>query len=705
MSEDTSMMEVFIYESDQLLESLEDILLQGEKEHELNPEHINEVFRVMHTLKGSSSMMGYDSLAKLAHATEDLFAQIREKGASKDDWAAIFDLVLEANDALKAHVNVIHEGKTPNFDNTDLINRLHACLENLKTGLPASGGAAAGSDTGSGGTALDEQGAGTVIDGALADDPEALYYRIKATFEEGCLMENLRAFSLVNELLPCVIKMCTIPDDLESATAADYIIANGFTVFLKSTENPDKLKSIANGVMFVNTASILSLEDMELVPENLAPVKAAPEPAEVAVVAELPEASAAALNSAPAAAAKPAAQAAVSESIAKQNFISVNVNKLDKLVDLVGEIVTNESMVTKNPEIASLQIQGFDRASQELHKLINELQDIVMSIRMVPVASTFHKMQRIVRDMSKKVQKTVNLVILGEETEVDKNIIDTLSDPLMHLIRNAVDHGLETTDVRKKKGKDATGRVTLEARNTGGDVIIIVEDDGGGLDRGRIIKKAQDKGLITKPENEISDKEAYQLIFAPGLSTNEQVTEFSGRGVGMDVVRSNIDKVGGSISVDSAQDKGTTITIRIPLTLSIIEGMKLRVGQYIFIVPMLSIQESSKEYAKDVFLDPNGNEMLMIRGSVYPVVRLYNLFNLEPEKTELSEGILIMINSERRTYCLFVDELIGEQQAVIKPLPTYIQKHNNGMHGLSGCSILGDGSISLIIDINKLLVD
>jgi two-component system chemotaxis sensor kinase CheA len=351
----------------------------------------------------------------------------------------------------------------------------------------------------------------------------------------------------------------------------------------------------------------------------------------------------------------------------------------------------------------NLHIDSFERSSQELRKLINELQDIVMSIRMLPVSNSFQKMHRLVRDMSKKVSKDVELVLIGEETEVDKNIIDTMSDPLMHLIRNAVDHGIETPAERVSKGKPAKGQVKLEAKNAGGDVVILISDDGAGLDRHSLIKKATEKGLTTKLDSEISDKEAYQMIFLPGFSTNTEVTEYSGRGVGMDVVKRNIDKVGGSISLDSVPGEGMTVQIRIPLTLAIVDGMKLRVGNLVFIVPMLSIQESFKPNEGDVFLDPDGSEMIMIRGECYPVMRLYRIFDIEPDYENLDDGILIMISTDSATFCLFVDELIGEQQAVIKPLPEYIQKHNIGMHGIGGCAVLGDGSISLIIDINSLV--
>jgi two-component system chemotaxis sensor kinase CheA len=496
-------------------------------------------------------------------------------------------------------------------------------------------------------------------------------------------MENMRAFGVVNSLKPYALKMAHVPENLMSDTASSEISDHGFILYIRTNENPDVLKDLINSVMFLQSYSLIPLaDDSEDIPESIAPKKA-DDTDKVEGAVKQP----------------------ASETMAKQNFISVNINKLDKLMDLVGEIVTTESMVTKNPEIAKLKLEGFERSGQQLRKLINELQDIVMSVRMVPVSSTFHKMQRIVRDMSKKVNKEVDLVIIGEETELDKNIIDTLSDPLMHLIRNAVDHGLEAPEERKKAGKPACGKLTLEARNTGGDVIILVSDDGKGLDRNTIVKKAIDKGLTMKSDAEISDKEAYSFIFVPGFSTNSEVTEFSGRGVGMDVVKRNIDKVGGSISVDSETGKGTTITIRIPLTLAIIDGMKLQVGDLIFIVPMLSIQESFKPNIKDVFYDPDGREMIMIRKEVYPIVRLHRLFNIEPEYTELTDGILIMILFGDTPYCLFVDHLIGEQQAVIKPLPSYIKRHNENMGGLGGCAILGDGSISLIIDINNLVSD
>ena len=669
------MVDIFIFESQQLLETLEDTLLEGERERCLNDEQINEIFRIMHTIKGSAAMMSFDNLASLAHAVEDLFSQIREKKARSGDWGNIFEIVLEAADLLKSDITKIQTGQPPDSQSAHLINRIHHYLELVSHRKTPPKEEA---------PVVEEPSAD---EGDVYDIGEAVaFYKIKITFTEGCQMENMRAFGVVNALAPYCRKKEHIPADLMSEPASKEIAKNGFTMYIQSAENPDTLKKILDETMFLNTASIIHLpDDSEDLPESMRP---APEKQEDADKG-----------------AQQAQQAKPAEVIAKQNFISVNVNKLDKLMDLVGEIVTTESMVTKNPEVASLQIEGFENNCKQLEKLISELQEIVMSVRMIPVSTTFHKMNRIVRDMSKKVDKQVNLQIIGEETEVDKNIIDNLSDPLMHLIRNAVDHGLEQPDERRSKGKSPEGNLTLEARNTGGDVMIIVADDGKGLNRDVIVRKAIEKGVTTKSESEISDKEAYSFIFMPGFSTNKEVTEYSGRGVGMDVVRRNIEKVGGTISLESSPGQGTTFLIKIPLTLAIMEGMKLSVGDLTFIVPMLSIQESFKPNMKDVFLDPDGREMIMIRGECYPIVRLHELFAIEPKITKLEDGILVMLNTEKLTFCLLVDQLIGEQQAVTKPLPAYIQTHNNNMHGIGGCAILGDGSIALIIDINNLISD
>ena len=679
MAEQDPMLDVFIFETQQMLETLEETLLQSEKEKALNSDHINEIFRIMHTIKGSAAMMSFDYLAKLAHALEDLFDKIRAGQTRTDNDAieGVIELVLAASDIFKSEIDKLSAGIKAGGDFSELIGKVQRFLKTIMGAAPAGADAPAGAGAGSGAA-----GAGI----PNGEDPEGSddgspMYRIKVVFDADCQMENMRAFGVVNVITPHCRRIVYKPADLNSPTASEEIINNGFILYIQSGENPDVLKKLCDDVMFLQSSILVPLApDSDELPPSMRPKTHEEKAASAADTS------------------KPAV-----EVIAKQNFISVNVNKLDKLMNLMGEIVTTESMVTKNPEVTSLHIDSFERSSQELRKLINELQDIVMSIRMLPVSNSFQKMHRIVRDVSKKVGKEVELVLIGEETEVDKNIIDNLSDPLMHLIRNSVDHGIEMPDVRAKQGKSETGKITLEARNAGGDVVIIVTDDGAGLDRDKIVKKAIEKGLTTKSEHEITDKEAYQMIYLPGFSTNTEVTEFSGRGVGMDVVKRNIDKVGGTISIESTPGEGMTVQIRIPLTLAIIDGMLLRVGKLVFIAPMLSIQESFKPNAGDVFLDPDGSEMIMIRGECYPVFRLYRIFDIASDYETFDNGILIMISTDASTFCLFVDELIGEQQAVIKPLPDYILKHNVGMHGIGGCAVLGDGSISLIIDINSLV--
>jgi len=314
---------------------------------------------------------------------------------------------------------------------------------------------------------------------------------------------------------------------------------------------------------------------------------------------------------------------------------------------------------------------------------------------MVPLSATFFKMHRIVRDMCRQLGKDVQLEIIGEETEVDKNIIEHISDPIMHIIRNSVDHGIEMPDERLALGKNEKGTVTLEAKNTGGDVLIIIKDDGAGLDRDKILKKAKNGGLLKKPESEYSDKEIQQFIFLPGFSTNEKVTSFSGRGVGMDVVSTNLELVGGSVLVDSTPGQGSTFTLKIPSSLAIIDGMTVKMGGAKYTIPIISIKQSFKAAQKDIFTDPNGNEMISTRGEIYNVIRLYEFFGIETDVKNIEDGILIMLENGDQTVCVLADELYGEQQVVMKAIPKYFKK----IRGISGCTLLGNGEISLIIDV------
>lgn len=349
-------------------------------------------------------------------------------------------------------------------------------------------------------------------------------------------------------------------------------------------------------------------------------------------------------------------------------------------------------------------MESFQKAARELRKLTDELQDSVMSIRMVPLIGPFQKMHRIVRDMKQKLGKNVELVIEGEDTEVDKSIVDNLNDPLMHLVRNCMDHGIEEdVSERIEHGKPEKGTIRLSATSSAGEVIITVADDGGGIDTDRVLQKAEEAGLLTKPASEYSEREINNMIMLPGFSTNTEVTEYSGRGVGMDVVKKNIEKSGGSIFVESKRHEGSSFIIKIPLTLAIIAGMEVRVGDVIFTVPTSAIKQSFKITNNQIIYDTQGNEMIMLRGECYPILKLYQKYNLETETTDFEQGILILVEADGKKVCLFADKLIGEQQVVVKPFPSYLSRYNLKAEGLSGCSIMGDGSISLIIDVNNVI--
>lgn len=381
----------------------------------------------------------------------------------------------------------------------------------------------------------------------------------------------------------------------------------------------------------------------------------------------------------------------------RQNAIRVDVDKLDLLLDMVGELVIAEAMVSYSPDLQGFQLDRFERAVLQLTKITRDIQDIAMSMRMIPLAGVFSKMVRLVRDLAVKANKKIDLQIIGEDTEVDKTIIEQISDPLVHIIRNAADHGLETAEERLALGKPEIGRIMLEAKHAAGEVWIVVKDDGRGLNREGILQKALAKGLV-KDDN-LKDDEVWKLIFEPGLSTAEKVSSISGRGVGMDVVKRNIEKLRGRIDIRSNYGQGTAFIIKIPLTLAIIEGMVVRVGKSRYTIPIVSIKESFRPNTRQVVITPGGSEIVNIRGELLPIIRMHELYKVTPAFQQLDEGILIVVESEARKCCLFVDELIGQQQVVIKGLSEYL----GTVRGVSGFAILGGGEVSMILDISGLM--
>ena len=691
-----NMLDMYLFETNSLLEQLDELLIEAEKNEEFTTDDVNEIFRAMHTIKGSSAMMEFNSLMTIAHRIEDLFFFVRENGIdslNSTDKSELFNLTFKSTDVLRSEVEKL-ENNEPLSTNIDSItSEINSFLNKISgTGeiQEEASGEAAKAET------AEKAGKG-LTDSLGSKCP----YFVQIFYDEGCGMENLRAFMMVNALKDMGLEFEFYPEDVETNSAtSETIIEKGFLVGVNSEEDVKKVISAIQEQGSIHSYETLANADKPQEQEQTekAAAESSPEPSASG-------AQDAAKSVQPAAPVKAAGKdnAGGSHAAAKQSLISVNLSKLDALQAIVGEIVITESMVTSSPELRGLKLDGFLKSTRQLRKLTDDLQDIAMSLRMVSISGTFQKMNRIVRDMKKALNKDVRLTIIGEDTEIDKTIIDSIGDPIMHIVRNSMDHGIETSkEERIAAGKDPQAEIILSASHTGSEVVITVADDGQGMDPEKILAKAKRNGILTKPESEYSKKEILSLLMLPGFSTNEEVTEFSGRGVGMDVVKKNVESVGGTISISSEVGQGSRTTLKIPLTMAIVDGMEVRVGKSDFTIPISNIRQSIKIAKENVLYDSKGNEIVKIMDEFYPIVRLHRLYNIETEMTDIEEGILIWVEAGDLSYCLLVDELLGERQIVVKPLPAYLNSFNIKNFGIGGCTILGDGVISIILDVASL---
>ena len=700
------MLEMYIVEMNQMINRLEQLVISGEEENNFD-DTIDEIFRLMHTIKGNSMMMMFDSISKLAHAIEDLYDFLRKKKPKEVNYSKITDLVLEATDFFKMEVESIELGDGAKGDSEELNTEIIEYLESLKF-------MNVGEKTENDSIEDDFEKSQSknryyispqkrkempTIDDEVED---VKFYEAVLFFEDGCQMESVRAFTVIHKLKEISSDIYNFPKDVVENNYDEDIRMNGFHIYFSSDYDLAGIKIFFDSVALIREINIDEIDkDYFIKKKDIFEGKIIEKPLEITKkeIAEIPE-----IAEIEEEVKKPTTEPKVRDkekSKNKESYISVSISKIDQLLDLVGELVVSESMVTRNVEIASLKLESFEKAVRQHRFIINEFQDIVMSIRMVPLALTFQKMSRIVRDMKKKIGKDVELEIIGENTEVDKNVIENIGDPLMHIIRNSIDHGIESPEKREKLGKNEKGKITLEAKHAGGDVWITIKDDGGGLNKEQILEKAHKNGILKKDKNEYSDQEVYSMIFQPGFSTKEKVTEFSGRGVGLDVVSKNIQKLGGSVIVNSKKNVGSEFAIRIPLTLAIIDGMFLKVGDSSFTVPITSMKESFRPEKKTLIKDIDGNEMILVRNKCYPIVKLFEKFNIETQVREPYEGIVIMLESEGKEVCIFADEIIGEQQVVVKGLSKFLRK----VDGISGCTLLADGRISLILDPSEIVFE
>ena len=673
-----SMLDMYLFETNMLLTQLEDILLGREKHGDFDADSINEIFRIMHTIKGSSAMMEFESLTNVAHKIEDLFSYVREMGTVDDQYVApLFDLMFQSSDFLKSEIAHIE-------NNEPLTESIGSLTEEIKTMLEKISTCDSGDDSEL--SALDSQPRHNLSEEICemsaeqeSDEDEiiAMSVAVRVFFDDNSNMEHLRAFMLTKNIADICLDFSYEPTDLESKKSGEEIAKNGLIITFNSQKDYEMGVRAIETFLYTKDYAIVADVPEEDEKQSKAKKKKSDSPVQTN-------------------ASNPAA------GTSKQSLINVNLKKLDTLMDLVGEIVITESMVTAITQSENAEKDSYEKTTRELRKLTNELQEIVMSVRMVPVAEIFQKMNRIVRDMSKQLDKDVDLILVGEQTELDKTIVDNIADPLMHLVRNAMDHGIEQKKDRLAAGKTEKGSLTLSARNAGGEILISVTDDGKGLDAKQIMEKAKSRDMLQKPESEYTEREIYSFIFQPGFSTKDTVTEFSGRGVGMDVVKNSLEKIGGIATIDSELGKGTTITFKIPLTLAIISGMQLKVGDSEFTLPINNIQQAFKANASNITHDVNMREIVMLRNEYYSVVPLHSIFGVPTEVTNIEEGILILVDAGTKRYCIFADALLGEQQIVVKQLPIYLNKFNVKDAGITGCAILGTGNISLILDVSKL---
>jgi two-component system chemotaxis sensor kinase CheA len=381
-----------------------------------------------------------------------------------------------------------------------------------------------------------------------------------------------------------------------------------------------------------------------------------------------------------------------------ETSIRVSVGKIDSLVNLVGELVITQAMLAETITNVEQSVhESLVNALAQLERNTRDLQESVMSVRMMPISIVFNRFHRVVRDNAAKLNKNVQLKIIGEGTELDKGLIEKISDPLTHLVRNSLDHGIELPEERIAKGKDPQGTITLRAAHQGGNIVIEVSDDGAGLNREKILAKAKERGMPVS--DSMSDNEVWQIIFAPGFSTAAVITDVSGRGVGMDVAKKNIESISGRIDILSVQDQGSTMAIRLPLTLAILDGLSIAVGDQVYIVPLGFISESLQPKASDIKEISGQGEVVHVRGEYLPLIALHKLFNIQPKITNPEEGILVLLEAEDKKVALFVDELVGQHQVVIKSLETNYRK----VPGVSGATIMGDGRVAMIIDVGSLI--
>lgn len=702
---------IFLSEANEIVEGLENdlVLLEDNKSDE---DLLNKIFRSAHTLKSSAGTVGFTTMSELNHVAENLLEKVRS--GKLDVTPTMITVLLEFLDTVKIMLQNIIDGKGE-ADGVNNIESLKAKIKAIADGNEIDASLQAPTTSSAAPTVKKETQTSTQAQ--AIEEPEKkeesasgsnvfhISMSFKATiFDNGIdplmFLNDLRDIGTISNLK---IDSSNVPPI--SALEDPYTCYTQFSLDISTNSTLEQVQNIFLFVIDDNDINIsdakVSVQKEDKI-ETQTETQVAEETKEEKTIKETKsqEETKEEIKTEQAKPQTSAAKSQASSSVKVQapSTVRVDTRKLDSLMNLIGELVIAQSRIMQLTQ--SLDIDnGLKEAVSSMDRTSRQIQEEVMNIRMMPVGPIFNQFHRYVRDLNLELNKEVKLVLKGETTEIDKNMLEQLSDPLKHIIRNSMDHGIERTkEERIARGKPEFGTITMSAAHQEGHVVIEVSDDGNGLNKERIYNKAIEKGLLSK-DGKYSDAEIYRTIFSPGLSTAEKITDISGRGVGMDVVRANVEKMKGKIEIKSEEGKGSTFIIKLPLTLAIIEGITFALGEQIYIMPLISIIEQMKVKNEQIKPFEGRGEMIKIRDEYLPLIRLHKVFEIDTHIEDIDNGIVVVVEAGYRRCAIFVDELLDQQQVVIKSLDSAFSKHS----GISGGTILGDGRIALIIDIQGLV--
>ena len=689
-------MDMFLDESHEHLQSLNDGLLSLEENSE-DISVVNEIFRNAHTLKGMSATMGFNKIAELTHEMEDVLDLIRKEQLKLTE--DIVDTLFKCLDSLEQMVDNVGNGDPEDLiDVSDLVAKLSAISKGEPAPAPAAGAGAAPAapaeaapaPAGADDLQLNDSDK-NVLKQAKETGLQGMH--VKVTLSDTCLLKSARSYMVMNALdeLGDVVKTVPPAEDLEQEK-----FEHSFDILVVTASEP---KAVEDALLSISEIDKILVEVVD--PDKPAAPAAAPAPAAAAAAAPAPAPAPAAAAPPPAAkkaAPKPAAAAAANaqKKAHQSQSVRVDIEKLDTLMNLMGELVINKVRLEQIGQ--THRLTELTETLEQMDRVTTDLQNIVMKVRMVPVSAVFNRFPRMVRDVSKELNKEINLTIEGEETELDRTVIDEIGDPIMHLLRNSLDHGVEHPDDREAKGKPRTGEVGLIARHEGNNVVIMVTDDGAGINADKIRKKAVEKGMISQEEaDKLDDADAVRLIFLPGFSTAEQISDISGRGVGMDVVRSKIESLSGHVDVETHVDEGSVFKIKLPLTLAIIQAMLVQVQEEMYAIPLGSIDSTINIQETDIQTVQN-KEVIVLRGEIIPIIRMGEMLQV-PHVKDSDEIFVVVVHAGEAKAGIVVDNLIGQQEIVIKTLGNLFA----GLKMFSGATVLGDGRVALILDVATMM--